>query len=253
MGDLCSTQPHDTVTSQSHTSNMTATSSLLLLLVVGSVRSLSPPPVHNDFQYPSTQGAAPLCLADTCSMEVSVKAQYDLTREPDFDGVAPVIEGIFGMIISKAERMGSMYNGTSHPGQSHFVIEIENDPFKCGKHPVEVYQSIQTGELTEFKFHKEEQELSSRYKQGMITAVAIYYENKQETKQHKAGFSFVEGRARHLRGGDVHRKWNLEVESVTRWGTINGTDITVTGTVDEAGHHAVEEHHITAPVLPAPM
>ena len=74
--------------------------------------------------------------------------------------------GIFGMIISKAERMGpwpgSMYNGTSHPGQSHFVIEIEDDPFKCGKHPVEVYQSIQTGELTEFKFHKEEQELSSR-------------------------------------------------------------------------------------------
>ena len=70
------------------------------------------------------------------------------------------------MIISKAERMGpwpgSMYNGTSHPGQSHFVIEIEDDPFKCGKHPVEVYQSIQTGELTQFKFHKEEQELSSR-------------------------------------------------------------------------------------------
>ena len=52
---------------------------------------------------------------------------------------------------------------------------------------------------------------------------------------------------------DIRCRWNLEVESVTRWGTINGTDITVTGTVDEAGHHAVDEHHITAPVLPAPM
>jgi hypothetical protein len=89
------------------------------------------------------------------------QAQYDLTREPDFDGVAPVIEGIFGMIISKAERKAE-YNGTAHPGQSHFVIEIEDDPFKCGKHAVEVFQSIQTGELTEFKFHKEEKELSSR-------------------------------------------------------------------------------------------
>merc|ERR1712086_265238 len=207
-------------------------SSLLLLLVVGSVRSLSPPPIHNDFQYPSSQGAAPLCLADTCSIEVSVNAQYDLTREPDFDGVAPVIEGIFGMIISKAERKAE-YNGTAHPGQSHFVIEIEGDPFKCGKHAVEVFQSIQTGELTEFKFHKEGKELSSRYKQGMITAVAIYFENKQETEQHKAGFSFVEGRTRPGHG-DVHRKWNLEVESVTRWGTINGTDIATTNSSDAA-------------------
>ena len=59
------------------------------------------------------------------------------------------------MVISKASPAD--INGTAH-----FMIEIEDDPFKCGKHAVEVFQSIRTGELTEFKFHKEETELSSR-------------------------------------------------------------------------------------------
>ena len=61
--------------------------------------------------------------------------------------------GVFGMVISKAP--GS-------DGAAHFMIEIEDDPFKCGKHAVEVVQNIQTGELSEFKFHSEEKELSQK-------------------------------------------------------------------------------------------
>ena len=44
----------------------------------------------------------------------------------------------------------------------HFIVEVEDDPFKCGRHPVELWQRTQDGTLSDFDFHPEESEMSKR-------------------------------------------------------------------------------------------
>merc|ERR1711998_489525 len=111
------------------------------------------------FDFPSTVGCPRICQDQTCNIEVHVVASLEAAH--DDTAIAPLIEGEFGMVI----------HTTPHPdfsaGTTQFVIEIEDDPFKCGKHPVRVSQ-LRSGELADLEFHQSEAEHSKRFKEGMV-------------------------------------------------------------------------------------
>jgi len=165
------------------------------------------------FEYPETRGSPRLCNTNECAIELSVVASYEKEHDPHDGGLTPLIEGQFGVVMHQSNGM----KPKSIQGDAvHYIVEVEDDPFKCGRHPVELWQRTQDGTLSDFDFHPEESEMSKRYKEGMIRALGVFYRGQTETRGHHTGeptFHFIE--AKMLKNG-LHRKWTVQVTNVNK-------------------------------------
>merc|ERR1711957_994460 len=144
------------------------------------------------FEYPETRGSPRLCNTNECAIELSVVASYEKEHDPHDGGLTPLIEGQFGVVMHQSNGM----KPKSIQGDAvHYIVEVEDDPFKCGRHPVE---------------------MSKRYKEGMIRALGDFYRGQTETRGHHTGeptFHFIE--AKMLKNG-LHRKWTVQVTNVNK-------------------------------------
>jgi len=176
---------------------------------------------HDKFEYPNTVGSNNLCESSSCTVEVTVSAEHE--AETADEGMTPLIEGQFVMVLNKGPEV-DVPMGDDLVRHVHWTVEVEDDPFRCGRNPVDLYQGVQDGALRGFTFHKDETDLSKRYKQGMLTALAIF-QTREAIKlsdgkpvdekrlallqdSELAEFSFTE--AKKLSNG-FHRKWHVRI------------------------------------------
>jgi len=168
---------------------------------------------HDKFEYPNTVGSRDLCESSSCTVEVTVAAEHE--AEDTDEGMTPLIEGLFVMVLNKGPLV-DVYVEDELVRHVHYTVEVEDDPFRCGRNPVDLYQGAKDGVLRSFTFHKDETELSKRYKQGMLTALAIFQSKDTGGKPHLAKelaaaqpeFAFTE--ATQLSSG-YHRKWHVRI------------------------------------------